>query len=187
MISNIKELESEILKRKLAEKNDLIGCNDQEINLVEDQYGQLPLFYKQIMKLMGCSAGKHFLAYENDFTFERAINLNKWMMQDRYLTKEVKLVAKGKLDNIFFMSGIYAEYCGGIGFIKTGENLLDSPVYYMDMAYENSVDINEWINTIEITDISIWKWIENIVDIAEQKMSKEKIEAGRTLWQKMFR
>lgn len=32
---------------------DLIGCEDRELESIEQQYGTLPLAHKQIMKLLG--------------------------------------------------------------------------------------------------------------------------------------
>ena len=52
MITNINELKSEILRRGIAREGDLIGCDDREWESIEQQYGTLPLAYKQIMQLL---------------------------------------------------------------------------------------------------------------------------------------
>jgi hypothetical protein len=57
MITNIDELKSEILRREIAKEEDLIGCEDRELESIEQQYGTLPLAYKQIMKLLGFGDG----------------------------------------------------------------------------------------------------------------------------------
>lgn len=188
MITNIDELKSEILRRGIAREEDLIGCDERDLELIEQQYGILPLAYKQIMKLLGGRDRKWLCIpdYE-DFDLLRAKNLSKWMQEDDYLIDETG-ASISKLENVFFISGYYAEFCGGIQFIKTGDNQVDSVVYCMDMAY--SGDINEWLDTIEVYDKSIWGWIEGYLSLVEKQMLKIKpravLEVNVSFWQKLF-
>ncbi len=121
------------------------------------------------MRLVGCSGGKWLTASECNFTLCRANDLNSWMREDECLTND-KLEPFTTIEELkyaFFIFGDYAEYGGSIDFIKTNQSI-DSPVYSIDMAYYGNVD--EWINTIEITYKSIWNWIEYLVDRAEDRM-----------------
>ncbi|WP_373543058.1 hypothetical protein [Chamaesiphon sp.] len=80
MITNIDELKSEILRRGIAREEDLIGCEDRELESIEYQYGTLPLAYKQIMKLLGGRNRKWlYISEYEDFDLARA----------RYLTSIV--------------------------------------------------------------------------------------------------
>jgi hypothetical protein len=78
MITNIEELKSEILRRRIARKEDLMGCDDRDLESIEQRYGKLPLAYKQIMRLRGGGAEKNLSVYGDDFILARAISLNKW-------------------------------------------------------------------------------------------------------------
>jgi hypothetical protein len=188
MITNINELKSEILRRGIVQEEDLIGCEERELESIEQQYGTLPLAYKQIMKLLG-GHNRHWLCiseYE-DFNLERARYLTKWMEEDTFLMSEKTTGIIGELENIFFVSGYHAEFGGGIQFIKTGDNLADSFVYCIDMACAS--DIN-WLDTIEVYDKSIWGWIEGYLNIAEKQILKAKpkpiIKVNKSLWQQLF-
>jgi hypothetical protein len=182
MITNIDELKSEILRREIAKEEDLIGCEDRELESIEQRYGKLPLAYKQIMKLLGKGGGKWLS--EGDFALAGAIGLSKWMREDNFLIDDRTGATISQLENVFFISGRYAVMSGGIEFIKTGEDVFDSYVYNMDMAY--SYDIDEWIDTIEIYKKSIFDWIQIDLDIAEQRMLKAKAKANRSFWQVLF-
>jgi hypothetical protein len=191
MITNIDELKSEILRRGIAKEEDLIGCDDRELESIEQQYGTLPLAYKQIMKLLGGRDCKLLCISEReDFDLARAKYLSKWMKEDDYLIDETGAIIS-KLENVFFISGYYAEFGGGIQFIKTGDNQVDSVVYCIDMAYIAYIgDINGWLDTIEVDDKSIWGWIEGYLNIVEEQMLKVKPKAVRevntSFWQKLF-
>jgi hypothetical protein len=188
MITNIDELKSEILRRGIAKEEDLIGCSDRELELVEQQYGTLPLAYKQIMKLVGGRDRKWLCisGYE-DFDLARARYLTQWMQEDTYLMSDKTNGIIGDLENIFFVSGYHAEFGGGIQFIKTGDNLIDSFVYCIDMACHDDVN---WLDTIEVYDRSVWGWIEGYLYIAEEQMLKVKpkpiVEVNKPFWQKLF-
>lgn len=185
MINNIQQLKSEILTRKIASEEDLRGWSERDIELIEQKYGKLPLAYKQIMNLLGCEGGKWLSHYKTSiFSFERAIDINDWLVNGGFLLNDSRTETIKELENVFFMGGQYAEYNGGIQFIKTGENLLDSPVYCIDMASTNLPTIDEWLDTLEIDSNSIWEWIEKFVDLAEHEMLKPKPEPKRfwSLW-----
>jgi hypothetical protein len=189
MITNVEELKSEFLRRGIARKEDLIGCEDRELDEIEQQYGTLPLAYKQIMKCLG-GGDRKWLAlngYE-DFDLARARGLSQWMKEGVFLTDENGVIIS-ELDHVLFISGYYAEFGGGIQFIKTGQDSIDSVVYCIDMAYSNA-DINEWLETIEVYSNSIWGWIEGYLSIAEKQMLRAKpnavIEVNHSFWQKLF-
>jgi hypothetical protein len=168
MISNIEQLKLEIIKKGIAKEQDLVGCHEQYLKIIEEKYGNLPLDYKKIMMFLGCSGGKWLTASECNFTIYRANELNSWMREDECLIdKKTGQYTVEELNNAFFVFGDHAEYGGSIEFIKTNQSI-DSPVYSIDMAYYG--DMDEWIDTIEITYKSIWNWIEYLVDRAEDRM-----------------
>jgi hypothetical protein len=172
MITNIEELKSEILRRGIAKEEDLIGCEDRELESIEQQYGTLPLAYKQIMKLWGGGAEKVLSIYGDYFILARAISLNKWMEENTFLIDETKGTNINELKNVFFISGRYAEYGGGAEFIKIGENLVNTVVYNIDMALYDNLD--EWVDSIEVAFDSIWAWIEIDLNEKESEMLKSK-------------
>jgi hypothetical protein len=187
MITNIAELKLEILRREIAKQEDLIGCDDRELDAIEHQYGTLPLDYKQIMKCLG-GGNRKWLALNDyeDFSLTRASGLSQWMKEGNFLIDE-KGSPISELDNVFFISGYYAEFGGGIQFIKTGQDSIDSVVYCIDMAY-SSASIDEWLETVDSS--SIWCWIEGYLSIAEKQMLKKKpkgvIKVNKSFWQKIF-
>jgi hypothetical protein len=191
MITNIDELKLEILSRGIAREEDLIGCEDRELELVEQQYGTLPLAYKQIMRLWGGGIEKGLSIYGDDFIFARAISLNKWMEGNTFLIAESTGTNTGKLENAFFISGRYAEYGGGAEFITTGEDSVDAVVYNIDMALYDNLD--EWIDSIEVVFDSVWQWTEIQINWKEAEMRRSrtlipKLEAKdtRSFWEKLF-
>jgi hypothetical protein len=191
MMNNIAQLKSEILRRGIAKEEDLVGCHEQDIDAVEKQYGKLPLNYKQIMRLWGGGVEKGLSIYGDDFKLARAVSLNKWMQENTFLIDENKGAIASELENVFFISGRYAEYSGGAEFIKTGENLADAIVYNIDMALSDNID--EWVDSIEIAFDSIWAWIEIDLNEKEEQLLKSKkitpkleIEDNQSFWGKLF-
>lgn len=192
MISNISQLKSEILRRGIAKEEDLVGCREQDIDAIEKQYGKLPLNYKQIMRLWGGGVEKGLSIYGDDFKFARAVSLNKWIQENTFLIDESKGAIASELENVFFISGRYAEYSGGAEFIKTGENLADAIVYNIDMALSDNID--EWVDSIEVAFDSIWVWIEIVLNQKGEQLLKsrnlippvEVEEDNQSFWQKLF-
>ncbi len=190
MINNISQLKSEILRRRIAKEEDLVSCSEQDLDAIEKQYGKLPLYYKQIMRLWGGGVEKGLSIYGDNFKLTRAITLNKWIQENTFLIDENTGDNVNELKNVFFISGRYAEYSGGAEFIKTGENLADAIVYNIDMALSDNSD--EWVSSIEIAFDSIWKWIEVVVTEKEEEMlkSKNNVESvsqkNRGFWQGLF-
>lgn len=177
MITNIDELKSELIRRGIA-REDLIGCEDRELESIEQQYGTLPLAYKQIMRLLG-GRERTWLpisGYE-DFDLARARQLSQWMKEDDYLI--------GELEPAFFISGYHAEFGGGIQFIKIGENSVDSFVYCIDMACYGDVN---WLDTTEVYSKSIWGWRDGYLSMAEKTLKiKPKVAAvNKSFWQQLF-
>lgn len=191
MINNIDLLKSEILRRGIAKEEDLLGCCEQDIDSLEKQYGKLPLSYKQIMRLWGGGVEKGLSIYGDDFKLTRAVSLNKWMEENTFLIDEDTGAIISELDNVFFISGRYAEYGGSAEFVKTGEDLVDTIVYNIDMALFDNVD--EWVNSIEVAFDSIWAWIEIDLKEKEEQLLKSKnllptveVEDNQSFWQKLF-
>ncbi len=191
MITNINELKSEILRRGIAKEEDLIGCDDRELESIEQRYGKLPLAYKQIMRLWGGGAEKGLSVYGDDFILARAISLNKWMEGNTFLIDEIKGANTDEIENVFFISGRYAEYGGGAEFIKTGDDLVDAVVYNIDMALCDNID--EWVDSIEVAFDSIWQWIEIDINWKESEMRRSrtlmpKLETKdtRSFWERLF-
>jgi hypothetical protein len=191
MIINIDELKSEILRRGIAREEDLIGCEDRELESIEQKYGKLPLAYKQIMRLWGGGSENFLSVYGDDFILARAISLNKWMEENTFLIDESKAANIDELKNVFFISGRYAEYSGGAEFIKTGDDLVDAVVYNIDMALYDNID--EWVDSIEVAFESIWHWIEIDINWKEAEMRRSrtlipKLETKdtRSFWERLF-
>ncbi|HEY9692859.1 MAG TPA: hypothetical protein V6D15_11670 [Oculatellaceae cyanobacterium] len=109
MINNISQLKSEILRRRIAKEEDLVSCSEQDLDAIEKQYGKLPLYYKQIMRLWGGGVEKGLSVYGDNFRLTRAITLNKWMQEDTFLIDENTGDNINELKNVFFISGRYAE------------------------------------------------------------------------------
>ena len=75
MITNIDELKTQLIARHIAYEDEMLGCNESEILEIEAKYGKLPLSYRQIISLVGHSAG--FLAGDLYFyvsTYPQLIN-----------------------------------------------------------------------------------------------------------------
>ena len=188
MITNIDKLKSSILSRGIAKEKDLIGCEDRELESIEQQYGTLPLAYKQIMKLIGGRDRKWlYLGEYEDFDLARARYLTQWMQEDNFLMSGEINGTVGELENVFFISGYHAEFGGAIQFIKTGNNLLDSFLYSIDMAC--SGDVN-WLDTIEACNESVWEWIQCYLNIAEKQMLKANLQStvgvNKSFWRQLF-
>jgi hypothetical protein len=47
-------------------------------------------------------------------------------------------------------------------------------------------NIDEWLDAIEISNKSIFDWMQRDLDIAEQRMLKAKTKANRSFWQVLF-
>lgn len=191
MISNIGQLKSEILRRGIAKEEDLVGCHEQDIDAIEKQYGKLPLNYKQIMRLWGGGVEKGLSIYGDDFKLARAVSLNKWIQENTFLIDENRKTIVSELENVFFISGRYAEYGGGAEFIKTDKNSEDAIVYNIDMALSDNID--ECVDSIEVAFDSIWIWIEIVLNQKEKKLLKSKslipkleVEANQSFWRKLF-
>jgi hypothetical protein len=191
VITNIDELKSEILRREIAREEDLIGCDDRELESIEQKYGKLPLVYKQIMRLWGGGPEKNLSIYGDNFILARAISLNKWMEENTFLIDESKAANIYELENVFFISGRYAEYGGGAEFIKTGDDLVDTVVYNIDMALYDNID--EWVDSIELAFDSIWQWIEIDMNWKEAEMRRSRtlipkleIKDTRSFWKRLF-
>lgn len=191
MINNIERLKSEILRRRIAKEEELVGCCEQDIDAIEKQYGKLPLAYKQIMRLWGGGVEKGLSVYEDNFRLTRAVSLTRWMEEFIFLRDEDNRAVTSELKNVFFISGRYAEYGGGAQFIKTGENSVDAVVYCIDMALCD--DIDEWISSIEVAFDSIWAWIEIVLDEKEEQLLRsgkliQKVEGenNKSFWSNLF-
>jgi hypothetical protein len=191
MINNIAQLKSEILRRGIAKEEDLLGCCEEDIDLTEKQYGKLPMVYKQIMRLWGGGVEKGLSIYEDDFKLTRAVSLNKWMQENKFLINEGTGDIISELENVFFISGRYAEYGGGAEFIRTCENSKDTIVYNIDMALSDNID--EWVDSIEVAFDSIWIWIEVVLNDKEKQLLKSinlisevEVEDNKSFWQNLF-
>ena len=128
-----------------------------------------------------------YISEYEDFDLARARYLTQWMQEDTFLMSEKTNGIIGELENIFFVSGYHAEFGGGIQFIKTCNNSVDSFVYCIDMACVGDVN---WLDTIEVYNKSIWGWIEGYLNMAEKQMLKVKpkpiIKVNKSLWQQLF-
>jgi hypothetical protein len=99
MINNIDQLKLEILRQGIAQEEDLLGCLEKDIDLIEKQYGKLPLAYKQIMRLWGGGVEKGLFIYGDDFKLARAVSLNKWIEDNTFLIDTGAIISE--LNNVF--------------------------------------------------------------------------------------
>lgn len=79
MIKNVEELRERLFTSRIVKnEQDLQGCNSDEIAYIESKYGVLPRTYREILGLLGHSAGKLVSRSEFEFYFDQIIKMNEW-------------------------------------------------------------------------------------------------------------
>jgi hypothetical protein len=161
MIDSTEKLKTELITRNIAYENEMSGCSESEIQVIEAKYGKLPISYRQIISLIGHSAGlligeKMLSFYVSlDDSIDRIIEENEIYRQFRKETIENNEVDDELLKIPEYIFIIYS-WDGNNWFILTDpqKNKKDSPVYiYQDngMVVKESLSVWEWINGIVST------------------------------------
>jgi len=157
MIKNIQELRERLFSSGIVKnEQELKGCKSEEIAYIESKYGVLPRTYRQILGLLGHSAGKLVSKSEFEFYFDQIIKMNEWQRQII-----LESIAEGEEctllpENAFCISARNGDPCF---IIADGQD--DCSVYFL---HEN--------DTIEEVCTSVMDWIEIFVKDAEHWINK---------------
>jgi len=157
IIRNVSDLKTELISRHIAYEDEMNGCTESEILEIESKYGKLPLSYRQIIHLIGHSAG--FLAGDLNFyvstndDIDQIISVNEdfWKFKKKCIkNNEIDDEFLSIPENIFIID----SWDGNDLFILTDikENKKDSPVY-----------VCQDFETVEKQYLSVWEWINAIV------------------------
>lgn len=144
MINNIQELTERLFTSGIVKnEQDLQGCTSEEIAYIESKYGVLPRTYREILSLLGHSAGKLIRGSELEFYFDQIIKMNEWQQETI-----LESLAEGEEctplpKNAFCICALY----GDPWFIITnGQD--DCSVYFLgddDIIKESSKSVMDWI------------------------------------------
>ncbi len=78
MIKDIQELRERLFTSGIVKsEEELKGCDSEEITYIENKYGVLPRKYKEILGLLGHSAGTLVSRDEFEFYFDQIIKMNQ--------------------------------------------------------------------------------------------------------------
>ena len=160
MITNVEELKAELIARHIAYEDEMCGCSEQEILEIEAKYGKLPLSYRQIIGLIGHSAG--FLAADTEFYVSLDKNIDQiiWINED-YLEFKKETIENNEVEehidllklpkNMFIIN----SWSGNESFILTDrhKHKKDSLVY----QYSDSGTLGKGYSQ------SVWKFINRII------------------------
>ncbi|MBN3899270.1 MAG: SMI1/KNR4 family protein [Nostoc sp. NOS(2021)] len=152
MINNIQELRERLFTSGIVKnEQELQGCTSDEIAYIESKYGVLPRTYREILGLLGYSAGKLVSRSEFEFYFDQIIKMNEWQRE-----AILESIAEGEEcttlpENAFCIVARNGDPCF---IIADGQD--DCSVY---MLHEN--------DTIEEIHTSVMDWIEVYVEDAE--------------------
>jgi hypothetical protein len=155
MVNTPDELKMSLISNNIATPEQIVGCESEDINSLEERYGSVPDSYKQIMSLLGKEAGR--LAFSGEFYF---------FMDDisRVNTNRLELL-KGVLEEsglgtsvLIICSSMDGDDC----FIHTNQegSTKDSPVFICREDRE-----------IEQIFSSVWEWIEMFIEDAKKLKS----------------
>ncbi|MEM7556922.1 MAG: SMI1/KNR4 family protein [Cyanobacteria bacterium P01_A01_bin.84] len=133
------------------------GCSELEILEIEAKYGKLPSSYRQIISLIGHSAG--FLGGDTYFYVSTDNDIDQVLYANEdFLEFKKETIEKNEVDDELFTIPenifIIDSWNGNDRFILTSneEYKEDSPVY----VYQD-------IGTVEKECLSVWEWIDGIV------------------------
>ncbi|WP_375492751.1 SMI1/KNR4 family protein [uncultured Nostoc sp.] len=152
MIKNIQELRERLFTSGIVKnEQELKGCNLDEIAYIESKYGVLPRTYREILSLLGHSAGKLVRRSEFEFYFDQIIKMNEWQRESI-----LESIAEGEEctllpENAFCVCARNGDPCF---IIADGQD--DCSVYFL---HEN--------DTITEMYTSVMDWIEVFVEDAE--------------------
>ncbi|MEH2049386.1 SMI1/KNR4 family protein [Nostoc sp.] len=158
MINNIQELKERLFTSEIVKnEQELQGCTPEEIAYIESKYGVLPRTYRQILGLLGHSAGKLVSRSEFEFYFDQIIDHNEWRRQSL-----LESIAEG--DKCITLANNAFCICARNGdpwfIIANGQD--DCCVYFL---HEDCITIKE-------SSKSIMDWIEGFVEDAEYWISR---------------
>ncbi|WP_375495090.1 SMI1/KNR4 family protein [uncultured Nostoc sp.] len=153
MINNIQELKERLFTSEIVKnEQELQGCTPEEIAYIESKYGVLPRTYREILGLLGHSAGKLVSRSEFEFYFDQIIAHNEWRRQSL-----LESIAEGDEcttlpDNAFCICARNGEPWF---IIANGQD--DCSVYFL---HEDGITIKE-------SSKSVMDWIEGFVEQVE--------------------
>ncbi|MEH1794335.1 MULTISPECIES: SMI1/KNR4 family protein [unclassified Nostoc] len=153
MINNIQELRERLFTSGIVKnEQELQGCTSEEIAYIESKYGVLPRTYREILSLLGHSAGKLVSRSEFEFYFDQIIDHNEWHRESL-----LEAIAEGDEcttlpDNAFC---ICARNGDPWFIIADGQD--DCSVYFL---HDDCITIKE-------ASKSVMDWIEGFVEEAE--------------------
>lgn len=156
-IRNVNDLKAELVSRNIAYEDEMSGCPESEILEIESKYGKLPLSYRQIIHLIGHSAGflfgdiNFYVSTNDDIDQILYINEDFWefkkeTIENNEVDDELLLIP----ENIFIID----SWDGNDLFVLTDkeEHKEDSPIY----VYQD-------VGTVEKQYLSVWEWIDGVV------------------------
>ncbi|MEH1847917.1 MAG: SMI1/KNR4 family protein [Nostoc sp.] len=159
MINNIEELRERLFTSGIVtNEQELQGCTSKEIAYIESKYGVLPRTYKEILGLLGHSAGKLVRGSEFEFYFDRLIKMNEWQRESL-----LESIAEGDEcttlpNNAFWICALHGDPWF---IIADGQD--DSSVYFL---HDDCITIQECSK-------SVMDWIEGFVEGAEYLIKRE--------------
>ncbi|WP_017327139.1 SMI1/KNR4 family protein [Synechococcus sp. PCC 7336] len=77
IILNTEDLREKLISSGIASDSQLIGCTTEELDEIEDSYGNLPKSYREIMKLIGRKAGRLVDRREFEFYLDQILKINE--------------------------------------------------------------------------------------------------------------
>lgn len=159
MITNVAELKAELIARHIAYEDEMCGCSEQEILEIEAIYGKLPQSYRQIIGLIGHSAG--FLIGDISFYVSTDEDIDQIIAENEYILEvQEECIENNDMEagdelldipkNRFFIDA----WSNNFYFVLTESKKRqeDSPIY----VYDESGKIRKEIS-------SVWKWMDGIV------------------------
>ncbi|MHC5614457.1 MAG: SMI1/KNR4 family protein [Nostoc sp.] len=144
MIKNIEELRERLFTSGIVKnQQDLQGCNSEQTAYIESKYGVLPIIYKEILALLGHSAGKLVRGSEFEFYFDQLIKMNEWQQEII-----LESIAEGEEctplpENAFCICALHGDPWF---IIADGQD--DCSVYFLgddDIIKESSKSVMDWI------------------------------------------
>ena len=157
------------LGHNIVENVVISGCNREQIQLVEDEFGILPATYKNIMLAVGKSIKVNFKKNARfisitgcknwDFYLDEIVDVNRIMFNPEYLDE---IEEDSHFPGNTFI--IYSSPNSIVYFVLTGQNENDTPVYVDDLAINNkSKSLNgEYI--LNKAYESIWDWVDDYIE-----------------------
>ncbi|MEH2199034.1 SMI1/KNR4 family protein [Nostoc sp.] len=153
MINNIQELRERLFTSGIVKnEQELQGCTSEEIAYIESNYGILPRTYREILNLLGHSAGKLVRGSEIEFYFDQLIEMNEWKRE-----AILESIAEGEEctplpEKAFCICALHGDPWF---IIADGQD--DSSVYFL---HEDCITIQE-------SSKSVMDWIEEFVEQVE--------------------